>query len=513
MAIDPKHLPEDPQALQQMVLDLIAQLDREVTERHKIVALLRELLDARRNRKSEQLTTDQLALFAAAWEARQVQAETTEKPGSSDDDDAPTPGAGDATPKKKAGGRQPLPRHLKRERIVHDLTDSEKHCAVCQQDLRAIGEESSERYEYIPAQLTVIEDVCKKYACACTVKTATKPPPPIEKSTAGASLLAQVIVAKNTDHLPLHRQEKIFARHGVDISRKTMGGWLAQCAALLQPLYGSLKDVLFESKVIGTDDTSVKVLDVKLPFARTGRIWPYCGDAKHPVILYDYTATRERAGPEKFLAGYRGYLQADAYGGYDAFFKEPGRGLMEVGCWAHARRYFHKAVESDQTRMGPALLLIAQLYRVERQAQGIKAEDRLHLRQLQSPPILDKLRNYLGEIQAEILPKSPEGRAVRYTLKNWTALTRYCEDGDLAIDNNATERAIRGVAVGRNNWIFFGSDQGGKTAAVLRSFVASCQRVALDPFTWLKDVLSRIAEHPITRLAELLPHNWTPAAA
>ena len=372
---------------------------------------------------------------------------------------------------------------------------------------------SSERYEYIPAQLTVIEDVCKKYACDCTVKTATKPPQPIEKSTAGASLLAGVIVAKTADHLPLHRQEKIFERHGVDISRKTMGGWLAQCADLLHPLYGSLKDVLFQSKVIGTDDTSVKVLDVKLPFARIGRIWPYCGDPQHPVILYDYTATRERAGPEEFLKGYRGYLQADAYGGYDAFFKDPARGLIEVGCWAYARRYFHKALESDRARMGPALLLIAQLYRVEDRARPLAAEDRLGMRQLQSRPILDKLRDYLLAIQVEVLPKSPEGRAVRYTLKNWTALTRYCEDGDLAIDNNATERAIRGVAVGRNNWVFFGSDQGGKTAAVLRSFVASCQRAGVDPFIWFKDVLSRIAAHPITRLAELLPHNWTPVQA
>jgi len=299
----------------------------------------------------------------------------------------------------------------------------------------------------------------------------------------------------------------------VDISRKTMGGWLAQCAHLLNPLYGSLKEVLFQSKVIGTDDTGVKVLDVKLPFARTGRIWPYCGDEKHPVILYDYTATRGRAGPEKFLAGYRGHLQADAYGGYDAFFKDPARGLSEVGCWAHARRYFLKALESDQARMGPALLLIAQMYRVEDQARRMTPEDRLRLRQLQSRPVLDKLRDYLLEIQAEVLPKSPEGRAVRYTLKNWTALNRYCEDGDLSIDNNATERAIRGVAVGRNNWIFFGSDQGGKTAAVLRSFVASCQRAGVDPYIWFKDVLSRIAEHPITRLAELLPHNWAPVQA
>lgn len=495
-----------------MVLDLMAQLDREFTERNKIESLLRELLDAKRNRKSEQLSADQLALFAAAWQARPAEAEAPAKADGSDDDDA-APGGGESAPQRRTGGRQPLPRHLKRERIVHDLAEEEKHCPACRQDLRPIGEESSERYEYIPAQLTVIEDVCKKYACACTVKTATKPPQPIEKSTAGASLLAQVIVAKCADHLPLHRQEKIFARHGVDISRQTMCGWLAQCADLLKPLYRSAKEVLFQSKVIGTDDTGVKVLDEKLPFARTGRIWPYYGDPDHPVILYDYTATRARAGPEEFLRGYRGHLQADAYGGYDAFFKDPARGLIEVGCWAHARRYFHKALESDQARMGPALLLIAQLYRVEKHARGLASEDRLRLRQLQSRPILDKLRDYLLEIQAEVLPKSPEGRAVRYTLKNWTALTRYCEDGDLEIDNNATERAIRGVAVGRNNWVFFGSDQGGKTAAVLRSFVASCQRAGVDPFTWLKDVLSRIAAHPITRLAELLPHNWAPAQA
>ena len=176
MAIDPKHLPEDPRALQQMVLDLMAQLDRELSERTKIESLLRELLDGKRNRKSEQLSTDQLALFAATWQARQAEAEASAVPNGSDDDDA-TPGAAGSAPKKQTGGRHPLPRHLKRERIVHDLADSEKHCAACQQDLRPIGEESSERYEYIPAQLTVIEDVCKKkYACACTVKTATKPP-------------------------------------------------------------------------------------------------------------------------------------------------------------------------------------------------------------------------------------------------------------------------------------------------------------------------------------------------
>jgi transposase len=512
MPFDPKHLPDDPKVLQQMVLDLIAQLDREASERAKIESLLRELLDAKRNRKSEQLSEDQLALFASLFEARQAQREQApaepEKPQQDDD----TPGAPGSAP-KHGGGRQPLGRHLKRERIVHDLAEAEKHGPACHRDLRPIGEETSERYEYVPAQLTVIEDVCKKYACACTVKTATKPPQPIEKSTAGASLLAQVIVAKTADHLPLHRQQQILARHGVEISRQTMCGWLGQCAALLQPLYGAAKEVLFASKVIGTDDTAVKVLDEKLPFARAGRIWPYYGDADHPVILYDYTATRARAGPEAFLKGYRGHLQADAYGGYDAFFKDPARGLTEVGCWSHARRYFYKALESDQARLGPALLLIAQLYRVEQRARDLTSEDRLRLRQLYSRGILEKLHDYLVEIEVEVLPKSPEGRAVRYTLKNWAALTRFCEDGDLEIDNNRTERALRGVAVGRNNWVFFGSDRGGKTAAVLRSFVASCQRTGVDPFAWFKDVLSRIAAHPISRLAELLPHNWAPAQA
>jgi transposase len=512
VAIDPKHLPEDPMVLQQMVLDLMAQLDREFTERSKIESLLHELLDAKRNRKSERLSADQLALFAALWQERQAQA-AAQPDESNDEDEDGTAGAGGQSEWRRTSGRQPLPRHLKRERIVHDLAESEKHCPGCRQDLRLIGEESSERYEYIPAQLTVVEDVCKKYACACTVRTATKPPQPIEKSTAGASLLAEVIVAKCADHLPLHRQEQIWARHGVEISRKTMCGWMAQCAGLLQPLYASAKEVLFKSKVIGTDDTSVKVLDHKLRFARTGRMWPYCGDADHPVVLFDYTATRQRAGPEEFLKRYRGHIQADAYGGYDAFFKDPRRGLTEVGCMAHARRYYSKALESDQARMGPALLLIAQLYRVEKHAKGLSSAQRLALRQLQAKPIAKKLHDYLLEIEREVLPKSPAGRAVRYTLKNWEALTRYLEDGDLEIDNNRTERVIRGVAVGRNNWMFFGSDEGGRTAAVRRSFVASCQRAGIDPYAWFKDVLSRIGGHSITRLTELLPHNWTPAPA
>jgi transposase len=513
--IDPNQLPHDADMLRKMVVDLAEQLDRAFAEQHKYQSLLRELLEAQRNRKSEQLSKEQLALFEAAWKARHEEESDADEDDDVDDD---LPGGQKASgaPSAKRTGRQALARHLIRERIVHDLSESEKHCTDCGQDLRLIAEETSERYDYIPASVRVIQDVCLKYACKCTVKTATKTPQPIAKSTAGASLLAQVIVAKFADHQPLHRQEKMFARHGVQISRKTMGGWMAQCAELLSPLYQASKKVLFGSKVIGTDDTSVKVLDRKLPFARIGRIWPYVGDSHHPVIVYDYTPTRGRAGPAKFLEGYTGYLQADAYSVYDAFFK-PQRGLTEVGCWMHARRYLYKALETDE-QMGPALHLVARLYAVEDRAKvlSLSAEQRLALRQRISARLLRKLHQYLLELQAQVLPKSPSGAAVRYLLNQWDALTRFLEDGELEVDNGATERANRDIALGRGNWTFFGSDQGGKTAAVLRSFIASCKRSGVEPFAWFRDVLSRIPEHSIQRLHELLPHNWkrlTPAQA
>jgi transposase len=336
VAIDRNQLPESTDVLQQMVLDLIAQLDVSEARRIKTENLLRQLLAARSGRRSEQITEEQLALFEAELKAQGVNVEDLTKgndTGSGPDDKNPpaSPGHTEANPR----GRRVLPAHLKRERIVHDLDEAEKHCQACEQDLREFGEETSERYEYIPAQLIVIEDVCKKYSCACTVKTAGKPSQPIEKSTAGASLLTQVIVAKYADHLPLHRQAKIFRRFGVELSDQTMCGWMKQCAGLLDPLYRTLKDFVLSSKVVGTDDTPVKVLDRNLPQTRKGRIWPYVGDRDHPAIIYDYTPTRERAGPEEFLKSFRGHLQADAYVVYDSFFTDPARGMVEVGCWAH----------------------------------------------------------------------------------------------------------------------------------------------------------------------------------
>lgn len=516
MPIDRKQLPQSADVLQQMVLDLIAQLAASEARRIKTENMLRQLLAARSGRRSEQITEEQLALFEAELKAQGVNVEDLSKGNGAENrpDDKNTPASPGSSVEVGSRGRRALPGHLKRERIVHDLEEQEKHCALCAQDLREFGEETSERYEYIPAQLIVIEDICKKYSCACTVKTAGKPSQPIEKSTAGASLLTQVIVAKFADHLPLHRQAKIFRRFCVDLSDRTMCGWMRPCADLLDPLYRKLKDFVLASKVVGTDDTPVKVLDRKLPQTRKGRIWPYVGDRDHPAVIYDYTPTRERAGPERFLKDFRGHLQADAYVVYDSFFTDPSRGMVEVGCWAHARRHFHNALEEDSARMGGVLAMIAHLYEVEkaRRRDGLRGEALQILREREARPMLNGLHEYLLAIRDQVLPKSEAGQAIAYALKNWTALTRYCSDGDLLIDNNGTERSLRSFAVGRNNWTFFGSDNGGKTAAVLRSFVTSCELAGIDPFAWFRDVLGRIAEHPMSRLDELLPHRWVLAS-
>ncbi len=270
---------------------------------------------------------------------------------------------------------------------------------------------------------------------------------------------------------------------------------------------------MLSSKVVGTDDTPVKVLDRRLPEARKGRMWPYVGDRDHPAVVYDYTPTRERAGPERFLRNYRGYLQADAYVAYDSFFTDPARGMVEVGCMAHARRHMYQARDTEPARMGAVLAYIAQLYAVEKRARkcGVSGEQLRLLRDQASRPVLEQLHSYLLRIREELLPKSEAGQAVAYVLKNWAALTRYLEDGDLSIDNNYTERSIRGIAIGRNNWVFLGSDRGGRTMAVLRSFVASCELVKVDPFEWFRDVLSRVANHSIQKLDDLLPHRWAAA--
>jgi transposase len=511
MDVDPKNLPADPATLQQIVLSLLArdgERERLVKQmQHQLEQLLRWRYGARRERVDE----NQLFLFAAQI----LQAGATLDAGPAEAPAAPAELKEKPSAKPSGHGRQRLPKSLERRRVVHDLADDQRHCPECQGELKRIGEEISERLEYVPASLHVIQDVCQKYAClkGCTVVTATKPEGPIEKGLPGPGLLAHVAVSKYGDHLPLNRQQEIFQRQGVELSRQTMCDWMRQSAELVAPLYDRMKQQVLESKVVQTDDTPVAVLDPALEHTRTGRIWTYVGDATHPYTVYDYTPNRSRDGPDEFLDDYSGYLQADAYSGYDAFYKEPARGIVEVACWAHARRKFFEAQSSDLMRATVMLAYARLLYDVESEAreQGLRGEDRLALRQEKSKPILDDIHKYLMSQRLDVLPKSPIGVAISYALSNWAALVRYSDDGDLEIDNNGAERSLRPIAVGRKNWMFYGSDNGGRTAAVLSTFIATCKRLRTDPFAYLRDVFQRISAHPTNRLDELLPDQWAAA--
>jgi transposase len=351
------------------------------------------------------------------------------------------------------------------------------------------------------------------------IVTAPMPKQPLPKSNAGPGLLAHVIVSKYLDHLPLHRLEGIFSRQGVDISRKTMCDWMAGCANLLTPLYELLKADVLRSLVINTDDTRVPVQDPESDRTKSGRLWVYIGDRNHPWIIYDYTPTHSRDGPAAFLKDYRSFLQADAATLYDRIY-QPGF-ITEVGCIAHARRYFYNARASDAVRSHEALARIRCLYAVEDEAKeqiaAAKLSDvaadalRLRLRQEKTVPLLNVMCQWLQEQQAPVLPKSPMGLAIAYALRHWQALTRFTEHGWLNIDNNAAERALRGIAVGRKNWLFAGSDEGGKTAALLYSIATTCKSLGIEPWGYLRDILTRLPEHPTERLPELFPTSWAAA--
>ena len=509
MAIDPNQLPNDPAALRQMVMSLLEEVETKERRLRQLQHWVEQLLRARYGPRRERVHENQLFLFAVALVSAGREA-PSEPQGSGAPEKAESCAA-----KPKGHGRQRLPKSLERRRGVYDLEEGKRQCPECQAELRRIGEEVCERLEYVPASLVVIQEACQKYACAkgCTVITAEKPMAPLEKGLPGPGLLAHVAVSKYGDHLPLHRQEAIFQRQGVELSRQTMADWMRAGADLVSPLFELMKQQVLDSKAIQTDDTPVPVLDPDLPHTRTGRIWTYVGDGEHPYTVYDYTPTRSRDGPEEFLKAFRGYLQADAYSGYDHFYEEPERGIEEVACMAHVRRKHWEAQSSDLMRSTVMLAYIRLLYDVEREArdQKLGSDARQTLRQAKSKPILEDIHAYLEREQLQVLPKSPEGRAIAYTLSNWKALTRYCEDGDLEIDNNGAERSLRGIAVGRRNWTFLGSDNGGRTAAILSSLIATCKRLAIDPFAYLRDIFARLGAHPQSRLAALLPDQWQAA--
>jgi len=503
MTATPAAVPTDPEDLRQYCLQLLTELGDKQQLIDKLthqLALFRRYLYGRR---SEHLDPAQLLLEFASW----VQAQEPDGTPPSAPAPAPLPPA-----RPRGHGRTPLPALLPRRRVEHALPEERCTCTACGARLVKIDEETSEQLEYQPASLFVIEHVRFTYACrACeaTVVTAEKPAAPIDKGRPGPGLLAQVVTAKYADHLPLNRQTEIFARHGVALPRQTLCDWVAAVADQLSPLYADLKAGVLASPIIHTDDTIVPVLDRERTDTREGRLWVYIGEGQPADIVYDYTPDRSRAGPLAFLRDFRGYLQADAYAGYDALYAT-GR-VVEVACWAHARRYFFDAKASDPARALPALGFIQQLYAVEREVKGADAETRRARRDEQARPVLARFRQWLDAQADLVLPKSPIGEAVGYARAQWMALTRYCEDGALTIDNNVSERALRKVVTGRANWTFCGSDAGGERAAILYSLVATCRSHGLDPWAYLCDVLERIPTHPNRQRADLLPRHWKSA--
>jgi transposase len=394
--------------------------------------------------------------------------------------------------------------------VEHPLKPEEKVCTQCGEKKTRIGEEVSEQLEYVPSSIFILEHVREKYACKhCQeeVVIAPKPAQPIEKGLPGPGLLAHVITSKYADHLPLHRQEGIFARHGIELSRSTLCGWAMTSAELLEPVAKAMRRQVLQSFLIHTDDTPVQVLTSEKPHAtHRGSLWVYVGDANHPYTLFDFTWSRGREGPAQFLDDYGGYLQADAYSGYRELYAT-GK-VTEVGCWAHARRKFFEAKETSAVAAHLALHRVRDLYEVEKEAKGREPEEVLRLRRERSLPILTEFRTWLDDQRDRVLPKSPIGQAMGYALNNWDALMRYTTDGRLHIDNNTAERALRHAVVGRKNWMFAGSARGGHAAATLYSLIQSAKRHRLDPFAYLRDLLARVSTHPNNRIEELFPDRW-----
>lgn len=415
--------------------------------------------------------------------------------------------------KKKRNGRTPLPKNLPRERILHEPSAQERLCPGCGKERRRIGEEITEELEYIPARLYVKEHVRGKYAChACQegVVIGELPPRPIEKGRPGVGLLAHVAVSKYADHLPLYRQEKIFKREGIDISRSTLCDWIGGMADLLSPIVNESKRNILDKILVQSDDTPVRIQDrSKKGKCHTGYLWSYC--VPYGEVVFDFTMSRSHKGPKEFLTGFEGYLQADGYSGYNEALRT--QKLKHIGCMAHVRRKFYAALSEAPKPAGIVLASIQKLYRIERELRKSEADAalRVKVRKENAFPILEDLETLFMALKEIALPQSELGKAVSYALNQWPSIKRYTEVGEAEIDNNSCENTIRGVAVGRKNWLFCGSESGGKRAAVLYSLIESCKRIDVEPFVYLKDVLDRVSNHPMSRIQELTPKGWKKA--
>jgi transposase len=413
---------------------------------------------------------------------------------------------------RKGHGRRPIGDHLPRRDVLHDVPEEQRTC-TCGRARTRIGEDVTEQLDYIPGKIEVLRHIYPKYACSrCKdgVTTAPTAPGPIAGGLAAPGLLAHVLVSKFIEHMPLYRQQDELARAGILISRGTLCGWLEQCAQIFKPLVELMHKEVLQSGVIQGDETPVPVLDRTRDSTRQGYIWTTIGDHAHPYTTFHYTDSRSRDGPAEFLKGYAGYLQTDAYASYESVVKESAGKIIAVGCWAHVRREFFDARHNQSREVHYVLGLIAQLYDDEDEVRGRSDQERLAARQERSLPVLKRLGEYLREQQGRALPKSQFGRAIGYALNQWEALLLYAGDGRLEIDNNSSERTLRPCAIGRKNWMFFGSDRGGETAAILMSVLAGARRHGIEPFAYVRQLLIALSSADVD-LRSLLPDVWIAA--
>jgi len=520
MSSTPTDLPHDPHDLRRVAGDLqrdVAALSAEVHAKtlliEKLKMQLAVLRRARFGRSSEKL--------ASAVEQRELLIDDLEE---SEAEHLARSGAAEpavpAATKKKPSVRAPLPDHLPQERIVHEAPCV---CPTCGgQKFGRIDADEREALEYVPSHFKRVLHVRPKMSCrACeTIVQAPMPTLPIEKGRPGPALLAHVIVSKYCDHLPLHRQSDIYAREGVEIDRSVMAGWVGHMAALLEPLSASIGKHVRAGPSIHADDTPVPVLDPGRGKTKTGRLWtavrderPF-GSTAPAAAFYLYSPDRKAEHARALLETCRGFLHADGYAGFAGLYqRDPRTGaaapLTEVACWAHARRYIYDVhVATQSPAAEAALAIIARLFAIEADISGKQPADRLEARRQRSVPVLAELKAFLDATLAKISGKSDFAAAIRYATSRWKALTRYVEDGRPEMSNNAAERAIRPLALGRKNYLFAGSDAGGRRAAILYTLIETAKLNGVDPEAWLADVIARIADHPINRVDELLPWKW-----
>lgn len=535
VALTVASLPQDLGICHALIVQLVEALQQERTKIARLEHHMDLLVRRMYGRSSEKLDPRQGLLFdpqaAAAEDVAAPDASAALEPSSSD---APSSTV-------KAKKRRPRrPDQLEEVEVLHDLTDAEKQALAGDGDLVLIGQEVTKQYEWQPSSLYILRHVQQKYARRPqlvesgaapqekNIVTAPKPPQPIPGSQAGPGLLAHVLVSKYADHQPLYRQERILARHGLSFSRQTTCDWARLCAELFLPLYELARRVVLASRAVHTDDTSVRIRDAHQKAKHQGYFWVYYGDEAHPLVFFDYTPNHSRAGPAQMLKDFHGYVQADAFGGYDGIYLSSNGAIQEVACWAHARRKFFEARGADALGTQTALAHIGQLYAVEREAKRRSADEWRELpreeryaqiamlRQERSRPVLEQFFAWLTVEAPKLLPKHPLRQAMDYTLGNWQALCLYTEQGFLAIDNNAAENEIRPIALGRKNWLHCGSDRGARTAAVIFTLIASCRRHNVEPFGYLRDLLTWLpvinaapaGTFPADVFRDLLPDRW-----